>query len=231
MSNTQPPQSSVSASAAQDPRVLTPWGPVAADSREPDVRDPLEPDEPITSESPVAWQRQRETSQVSPLSPRELFEMLMTPAAQPTRSSPLRQPHEPDAPTDASKLPSQAEMVLSALEAGGGQEAHADRRAMPRPAYRVKATLRLFSDTPATPAWTLYTRNVHSRGLGFITPHRLPLGYGGILELPDPTGGETPLRIPGTLLRCREAAPGWFEGSLYFNREQPKFAKLVKGRR
>jgi hypothetical protein len=26
-----------------------------------------------------------------------------------------------------------------------------------------------------------------------------------------------------TLLRCREAAPGWFEGSVYFNREQPQF--------
>ncbi|HSV14825.1 MAG TPA: hypothetical protein VLI90_11230, partial [Tepidisphaeraceae bacterium] len=70
--------------------------------------------------------------------------------------------------------------------------------------------------------WLLYTRDVNGRGLGFVTAHRLPLGYGGVIELPGPLG--EPLTIHCTLLRCREAAPGWFEGSVYFNREQPKFA-------
>jgi len=30
--------------------------------------------------------------------------------------------------------------------------------------------------------------------------------------------------IACTLLRCREAAPGWYEGRMYFNRQQADFA-------
>ena len=116
--------------------------------------------------------------------------------------------------------PAQAELVLSAIEAG--QFRGSNRRSAPRRRYRVTASLRLFSDSAQAEARTLYTRDVHARGLGFITPHRLPLGHGGLLELP--VGDGTTARIPCTLLRCREAAPGWFEGSLYFNRDQPQLA-------
>ncbi len=122
--------------------------------------------------------------------------------------------------------PAQAELVMSAIEAGRfAQDRYAgpNRRAYRRRPLRVKAGLRLFSDPPQTPAWTLYTRDVHARGLGFITPHRLPLGYGGLIELPSGDADGGTVTIPCTLLRCREAAPGWFEGSLYFNREQPRF--------
>jgi hypothetical protein len=138
----------------------------------------------------------------------------------------------------AATVPAQVELVMSALEAGrhGGPAADyagPNRRHARRRPLRVKATLRLFSDGPHTPAWTLFTRDVHSRGLGFITPHRLPLGYGGVLELPASCVGPAPegemLLIPCTLLRCREAAPGWFEGSVYFNREQPKLAEEGQG--
>ena len=141
--------------------------------------------------------------------------------------------------SNLSALPAQVEMVMSALEAGrhvnqGIDYAGPNRRTSRRRPLRVKASLRLFSDAPHTPAWTLFTRDVHSRGLGFITPHRLPLGYGGVLELPascvgPAAEGET-ISIPCTLLRCREAAPGWFEGSVYFNREQPRLAEDVDGR-
>ncbi|MDB5294874.1 MAG: hypothetical protein JWO31_857, partial [Phycisphaerales bacterium] len=119
-------------------------------------------------------------------------------------------------------VPPQAEMVLSAMEAGRAAGPAPDRRAQVRRPYRVVATLRLFSDRPGDPTWTLYTRDVHARGVGFITPHRLPLGYGGTVELVPPTGGD-PVRATCTLLRCREAAPGWFEGSLHFDRERPEF--------
>jgi hypothetical protein len=115
--------------------------------------------------------------------------------------------------------PPQAEMVLSAIEAG--QFPTDNRRTAPRRRYRVKACLHLFSDAPETAPWLIYTRDIHARGLGFITPHRLPLGHGGLIELP--VGESSPIHIPCTLLRCREAAPGWFEGSLYFNRDQPQF--------
>jgi hypothetical protein len=115
--------------------------------------------------------------------------------------------------------PPQAELVLTAIEAG--QHAvgpAAERRKGKRVSFRVRAQLRLYSDNPGEPGRAIYTRDIHSRGLGFITPHRLPLGHGGLVDLPTPAGKI--VSVPCTLLRCREAAPGWYEGSVYFNRDQ-----------
>jgi hypothetical protein len=114
-------------------------------------------------------------------------------------------------------FPAEVQLVISALEAGGA-EPGIERRALPRMQYRVKAYLRLFSDPTGSAPWLLYTRDVGERGVGFVTEHRLPLGYGGIVELTAPDG--TPLAIQGTVNRCRETAPGWFEGALHFNRNQ-----------
>lgn len=112
--------------------------------------------------------------------------------------------------------PPEVDLILSAMEAAGRSDV--EHRAGRRMAYRVRAQLRLFSDSPFTPPWTLYTRDANPRGLGFITPHRLPLGYGGHVQLVDPRGNQ--IRVNCTLFRCREAVPGWFDGALYFNREQ-----------
>jgi hypothetical protein len=123
--------------------------------------------------------------------------------------------------TSMEDWPPQAELILSAIEAGQhrmGYNAGADRRTSKRVSFRVRAQLRLYSDNPGDTARVVYTRDIHARGLGFITPHRLPLGHGGLVDLPTPTGKI--VSIPCTLLRCREAAPGWYEGSVYFNREQ-----------
>jgi hypothetical protein len=122
-----------------------------------------------------------------------------------------------------SKFPAQVEMILSAIETG--QFARRERREVSRAPYRVEAYLRLFSDLPDTDPWLIYTRDANDKGLGFITAHRLPLGYGGILDIEAPDGQM--LSIQCTLLRCREAAPGWFEGSLYFNRMQPEFGEIA----
>ena len=114
----------------------------------------------------------------------------------------------------------EAEMIISALEAGGPAED--DRRAHPRRRYRVAADLRLFSDKPDSPLWRLFTRDISERGLGFVTRERLPLGYGGVIDFAGP-GGKM-LSVSGTLFRCREIGNGWYEGALYFNREQLVFA-------
>ena len=117
--------------------------------------------------------------------------------------------------------PPQAELVLSAIEAGQhrmGFDPGRERRTSRRASFRVRAQLRLYSDNPGEPGRVIYTRDIHARGLGFITPHRLPLGHGGLVDLPTPAGKI--VSVPCTLLRCREAAPGWYEGSVYFNREQ-----------
>jgi hypothetical protein len=114
----------------------------------------------------------------------------------------------------------EVDLVLSALEAGS--VAADERRRAQRMSYRVKAELQLFSDSSGAEPWVLFTRDVNPKGLGFITRHRLPLGYGGKIRLPSPTGQM--MTIHCTLYRCREAAQGWFEGALYFNRDQWTFA-------
>jgi hypothetical protein len=116
-------------------------------------------------------------------------------------------------------FPRDVEFVLSALEAG--PRPIQDRHMMRRSAYRVRASLELFSDLPETPQRIVYTRDISSRAMGFLSDHPLPLSHGGTLRLPGPTG--TVLRIACTVLRCRQAAPGWFEGAVYFNRPQSHF--------
>lgn len=113
----------------------------------------------------------------------------------------------------------EVEFIMSALDAASFS---LERRRSVRHRYRVAASLRLFSemDGEAEPV-RLYTRDVTSKSLGFICRRRLPLGYGGLLDILDPAG--TTLSIDCTLLRCREISSGWYEGALYFNREQAAF--------
>jgi hypothetical protein len=115
--------------------------------------------------------------------------------------------------------PAEADLVISALDAARGQ-CH-DRRQGSRRHHRVRGLLRLFSDRPGTAPWEVFTRDVSPRSIGFVSRHRLPLGYGGAIELTAPDGQKITAHC--TLLRCREAAPGWFEGAMYFNREQTSF--------
>ena len=117
------------------------------------------------------------------------------------------------------RLPAEVEFILSALDVGSCPM-QARRRAA-RMSYRVSASLKLYSDRAEGSPWQIFVKDVNPKGLGFLTRHRLPLGYGGILAIPAPHGGM--LKIDCTLLRCREAVEGWFEGSMYFNREQGAF--------
>jgi hypothetical protein len=127
-------------------------------------------------------------------------------------------------PTEEEPWPAMAELILSALESGAHQVKSTNRRSKSRVPHRVRGRLRLFSDTPHTGPREIFTRDVHARGLGFITPHRLPLGHGGFISFIAPDG--RPRRLQCTLHRCREAAPGWFEGALCFNREQPELSDI-----
>lgn len=114
--------------------------------------------------------------------------------------------------------PAEVDFVLSALDVG---HRNGPSRRVARRRYRVTARLWLCVDREATAPRLLYTRDVNQRGLGFITRQRLPLGYGGRVEVVSPDG--TVQVIGCMLLRCREAVGGWFEGALHFNREQWAF--------
>lgn len=131
------------------------------------------------------------------------------------RVSPLLPPSEAEYGSIAS-WPIEAAFILSALDAG--REPSLDRRVLDRTLYRTTAELKLFSDDRDRSPWILYTRDVATRGIGFITRHQLPLGYGGMLRLRGPKGEE--LSIDCTVRRCRQTVNGWFDGALSFNREQ-----------
>lgn len=123
-------------------------------------------------------------------------------------------------PTLRELWPPEVNVILSAMDAS--PQPGADARTNSRLSYRVRAELTLFADGADPTPWVLYTRDIDPRGIGFITPHRLPLGYGGWVELLTPKGRKN--KIACTLFRCRQAVPGWYEGALYFNREQWMFA-------
>lgn len=134
--------------------------------------------------------------------------------------TPVLDPPPRPVPRSDSRWPHSVEMILSALDVGHGP-ASTDKRRLGRRRYRVRALLRLHSDAQGAPPWTIYTRDSNARGLGFITPHLLPLGYGGVIQIQTPDG--RPAEIACTLLRCKEIAKGWYDGSLYFHRERGGF--------
>ncbi len=128
-----------------------------------------------------------------------------------------------DAPVASGNWPQHVQMILSALESGRNPQS--ERRAVRRASYRTKAHLRLFTAPKNATAALLYTRDVCTRGMGFITPHYLPLGYGGKVEVMLPNGQLVLAHC--TLSRCRQLSPGWYEGALSFSRDQPEFASLT----
>ena len=103
--------------------------------------------------------------------------------------------------TDATApFPAEVEFVISALEAG--PKPLIDRQKARRSQYRVRATLKLFSDAAEAKPALLYTRNVTSQALAFLTNDVLTLSHGGILRIPSPSGEI--LKINCTVLRYRE---------------------------
>ncbi len=117
---------------------------------------------------------------------------------------------EPTVPLD---WPGEVDLILSAMEAAAPRK-NIDRRASARSSYRTRAHLKLFAEHPLDAPRVLYTRDVQDRGIGFITRERLPLGYGGVVELTMPDGKQ--VRTHCTVHRCRESINGWFEGALHF---------------
>lgn len=122
--------------------------------------------------------------------------------------------------TSTDPFPRDVEFVISAMEACPRPET--DRQKLHRFPYRVRATLRLYSDRCESGPALLYTRHIHALAVGFLTNRRLPISHGGLLRIRSPR--QDVIEIGCTVLRCREVASGWFEGALYFNREQPAFA-------
>lgn len=120
--------------------------------------------------------------------------------------------------------PAEVDMILSAMQAGGGG-AWLDQRRAHRVPYRMRAELSLFSEGRGGRSQMLYCRDIDVNGMGFITTEPLPLGYGGTVTIFTPSGQTQ--HVACTLTRCREAVSGWYEGALRFHARQAVFAEQL----
>ncbi len=134
--------------------------------------------------------------------------------------------------TDEGLMDQQASMILSAMDAAGEGRELAPWTAQRREAetdrlpFRCKGKLRLFADLDGAAPWPLFLRDIEPRAAGFICPDRLPLGYGGTLSFEDEAGQSVTVDV--TLVRCRVCYGGWFEGALYFHRNQPQLLPRLR---
>lgn len=136
-------------------------------------------------------------------------------------------PSAADVADEREALAVQSRMILSAMEAAArGRLAPTayERRGndQTRRAFRGEGDLNLFADAEGTKPWKLFLRDADPRAIGFVTPDRLPLGYGGRLQLVLPDGGRVDAEV--TIVRCRTCYGGWFEGAAYFHTPQNVFA-------
>lgn len=137
---------------------------------------------------------------------------------------------------EAADLNRAASLILSAMNVArntlqDSRHLSSERRSQnERFTWQTRCELRLFADASDADPRVLFTRDIEPRALGFISPERLPLGYGGQIVLPDPAGGADPLRLEITLTRCRVCPGGWFEGALYFHRPQRDLVDAVRAR-
>jgi hypothetical protein len=129
-----------------------------------------------------------------------------------------------DTPAENPVWPHEVDMVISALDAAkfNGQRFDDERRQSSRLPMRQPAVLFFHSDPMGSPGWELFSRDCDTRGVGFITRHRLPLGYSGEIELATPAGEME--RFTCSVIRCRPAGNGWYEGAVRFSKPQAAFA-------
>jgi hypothetical protein len=116
-------------------------------------------------------------------------------------------------------FPQDVEFVISALEAGS--RPHLDERQVKRAKYRVRAMFKLYSEGLDASPILIYTRNVSSRGMGFLCSRQLPISHGGVVLILNFNGDME--KIACIVLRSREASANWFEGAVHFNRPQASF--------
>lgn len=118
----------------------------------------------------------------------------------------------------------EAAMVISAMEAAVETKLpqlspmERQMRRISRATLRVRAELALWADGEQGEPWSLFTRDLDTRAMGFICQDRLPLGYGGTITLTMPDGRRQQLEV--TVTRCRPCSAGWYEGALHFNHPQ-----------
>ena len=128
------------------------------------------------------------------------------------------------------ELPEDVREVMAML---GGREpvtgsAVVERRQSPRVEHRVRAAMEI-DDQIQRSRQTIYTRDVSSWGVGFLSRMPLPVGSNAMLHIDGAHG--RPLRLMCCVLRCREVMPGWFEGAALLFKEEPMLAPITPNHR
>jgi hypothetical protein len=121
---------------------------------------------------------------------------------------------EPDAVELITEWTSEVDLVMSALDAGWSFKT--DRRQHGRRIENVIARLRFHSDAPDAEPARLFVRDIDKQAVGFITQHNLPLGYRGVITYENESGEI--VTLAGTLFRCRQCSPDWYEGAFRFGK-------------
>ena len=114
----------------------------------------------------------------------------------------------------SSIIPADAQIVISMLNGEAGPAL--DRRRFTRTSFQMAGALETLGE--AIPMrWTIYTRDANQWGVGFVTQQPLPVAKDVIVTLT--AGGQT-LRLRGSIVRCREVMPGWYDGAVLLHEEE-----------
>ena len=118
----------------------------------------------------------------------------------------------------------EADQLIAAL-ADAFPERKQERRKEPRYRYQVRARLELVDDNGLpVDSTSLHTRDLSSRGTGFVTSGDVADDARGVLHLPGPGGKGKTTKVACRVRRSREAGNGWFEGVVEFEQKQPVFS-------
>jgi len=120
-------------------------------------------------------------------------------------------------------VPQDARFVISVLNGEPSGADHQERRRFRREPFIAAAELEVLGDA-SPPRTAIFTRDANRWGVGFVTQKPLPLARDATLRI-FIAGGEM-LMVRCCVLRCREAAPGWFEGAVLFYHEEPRLERV-----
>ena len=122
------------------------------------------------------------------------------------------------------ELPEDVREVMEMLGGHAPPAAVVDRRRSERVPHHVRAAMEI-DDALQHTRQTIYTRDVSSWGVGFISRVPLPTGANAMLHIAG-VHGRT-LQVMCSVIRCREVLPGWYEGAAVLFKEEPMLSSTA----
>lgn len=111
-------------------------------------------------------------------------------------------------------------LVLQVLTSECGEGA--ERRQFSRCPYVARAAVELEDPMGHVLRVKVFSRDANQWGVGLVSQTVLPAGENALLQIEGGDGVD--VRARGCIVRCREVLPGWFEGAVLFEQEQPSLS-------